>query len=153
MLSFGESMQFSKSISSEEGKHLGLVDDVVPQGELVMRARKWALDIAESRKPRVISLQRLDKLEPLGDARRILKVARAQAIKTSPNLPSLIFCLDAIEAGVVSGGYAGSLKVDYSVPTIHSSYPAWYLHHSINMVLNRRNNALMKQLCLQLGRR
>lgn len=105
-----EMMLLSKSVSSEEGKELGLVDAVVPSGELLATARKWALDIAESCKTRVISLQKLDKIEPLGEARKILKMARAQAMKTAPNVPHLLFCLDAIEEGVVSGGYAGSLK-------------------------------------------
>lgn len=105
-----EMMLLSKSVSSEEGKELGLVDAVVPSGELLATARKWALDIAESGKTRVISLQKLDKIEPLGEARKILKMARAQAMKTAPNVPHLLFCLDAIEEGVVSGGYAGSLK-------------------------------------------
>lgn len=105
-----EMMLLSKSVSSEEGKELGLVDAVVPSGELLATARKWALDIAEGCKTRVISLQKLDKIEPLGEARKILKMARAQAMKTAPNVPHLLFCLDAIEEGVVSGGYAGSLK-------------------------------------------
>lgn len=98
-------------MSSEEGKALGLVDAVVPSGELLATARKWALDIAEHRKPRVISLHKIDKLEPLGEARKILNSARARALKTTPNVPHPLLCLDAIEEGVVSGGYAGSLKV------------------------------------------
>lgn len=87
------------------------MDAVVPSGELLAEARKWALDIAEGRKSRIISLQKLDKIEPLGEARKILHFARAQALKNTPNVPHPLLCLDAIEEGVVSGGYAGSLKV------------------------------------------
>nr|VDC83706.1 unnamed protein product [Brassica rapa] len=41
----------SKSISSEEGHKLGLIDALVPPGELLSTSRKWALDIALGRKP------------------------------------------------------------------------------------------------------
>ncbi|KAI5071432.1 hypothetical protein GOP47_0013683 [Adiantum capillus-veneris] len=112
-----EMMLSSKPVTSEEGKALGLVDAVVSSEQLVATARKWALDIAEGRKPRIISLQKLDKLEPLGEARRILQVARTQAKQRSPNIPHPIWCLDAIEEGVVSGGYAGSLKEEQCFKT------------------------------------
>ncbi|WZZ09823.1 hypothetical protein YC2023_095744 [Brassica napus] len=36
----------SKSISSEEGQKLGLIDALVPPGDLLTTSRKWALDIA-----------------------------------------------------------------------------------------------------------
>ncbi|KAG5389964.1 hypothetical protein IGI04_031505 [Brassica rapa subsp. trilocularis] len=36
----------SKSISSEEGRKLGLIDELVPPGDLLTTSRKWALDIA-----------------------------------------------------------------------------------------------------------
>lgn len=96
---------------SEEGNKLGLIDAVVSPGELMTTARMWALDIAERRRPWTISLKRTDKLESLREAREILKVARAQAKKTAPNLPHPQLCLDVIEEGVVAGGLAGVLKV------------------------------------------
>ncbi|CAH8322426.1 unnamed protein product [Eruca vesicaria subsp. sativa] len=37
----------SKSITSEEGQKLGLVDALVPSGGLLSTSRKWALDIAD----------------------------------------------------------------------------------------------------------
>eukprot|EP00250_Pteridium_aquilinum_P014650 c22116_g1_i1 orf=333-2501(+) len=113
-----EMMLLSKSVSSEEGNILGLVDAVVPSEQLLATARKWALDIAECRKPRIVSLQKLDKIESLGEARKILHLARAQALKTSPNVPHPFLCLDAIEEGVVSGGYAGSLKEEQCFHTL-----------------------------------
>jgi hypothetical protein len=123
---------------------------VVPAGELLIRARQWALDIVESHKPRLITLQRLDKLESFGEARKILQVARAQSIKKSPNLPQLLYCLDAIEAGVVSGGYAGSLKVEYSNTILNFDLIGRV--KTTDMDLNRKSNVSMMRLCLQLGK-
>ncbi|GLJ12630.1 hypothetical protein SUGI_0194880 [Cryptomeria japonica] len=105
-----EMMLLSKSISSDEGNKLGLIDAIVSPGELITRARTWALEIAEGRKPWIKSLERTDKLESLGEARGILRLARAQAKRTSPNLPHPQLCLDVIEEGIVSGGFAGVLK-------------------------------------------
>ena len=43
--------QLSKSIMSEEGNKLGLIDAVVSPGELLTTTRMWALDIAARRRP------------------------------------------------------------------------------------------------------
>lgn len=83
--------------------------------DLLPTARQWALDIASGKKPRLSSLQRTDKLESLGDAREIIKFARAQVKRTAPNLTHPLLCLDAVEEGVVAGGYAGALKVIFFV--------------------------------------
>lgn len=104
-------LQLSKPIASEEGKELGLVDEIVAPEDLLTIARRWALDIALGKRPRLSSLQRTDKLESLGDAREIIKFARAQVKKTAPNLTHPLLCLDAVEEGVVAGGYRGALKV------------------------------------------
>lgn len=105
-----EMMLTSKPISSEEAKELGLVDAVVPAEELISAARKWALDIANFRRPWIISLHKTDKLEALGEAREILKFAREQTAKRAPNLSHPLVCLDAVEEGIVSGGLAGIHK-------------------------------------------
>eukprot|EP00850_Spirogloea_muscicola_P011161 SM000068S20593 [mRNA] locus=s68:396121:402013:+ [translate_table: standard] len=105
-----EMMLLSKPIKAEEGLKLGLVDAIVPPLELLRAAKKWAVDIAEHRRPWVQSLYRTDKLETLGEARNILKFARAQAQSTAPGLQHPLKCLEAVEAGVLSGGYAGNLK-------------------------------------------
>uniref|UniRef100_A0A0D6R3F0 Uncharacterized protein n=1 Tax=Araucaria cunninghamii TaxID=56994 RepID=A0A0D6R3F0_ARACU len=105
-----EMMLLSKPITSEEGKKLGLIDALVSPEELMTTARMWALGIVEGRKPWIKSLERTDKLESLGEAREILKFARAQAKKTAPNLPHPQLCLDVIEEGIVSGGFAGVLR-------------------------------------------
>ncbi|KAL5541883.1 hypothetical protein UlMin_009593 [Ulmus minor] len=100
----------SKPVKGQEALGLGLVDAVVSPSELVSTARRWALDILERRKPWVASLHKTDKLEPLGEAREILNFARAQTRKRAPNLQHPLRCIDAIEAGVVSGGRAGLWK-------------------------------------------
>ena len=90
---------------------MGLVDAVVSPDQLVNTARQWALDILDRRRPWVCSLYKTDKIEPLGEAREILKFARAQARKRAPNLTHPLVCIDVIEAGIVSGPRAGLWKV------------------------------------------
>lgn len=105
-----EMMLLSKSITSEEGWKLGLIDAVVTSEELLKVSRLWALDIAARRKPWIRSLHRTDKLGSLSEAREVLKLARLQAKKTAPNMPQHQACLDVIEEGIVHGGYSGVLK-------------------------------------------
>ncbi|KAI3938772.1 hypothetical protein MKW98_011924 [Papaver atlanticum] len=105
-----EMMLTSKAIMSEEGKKLGLIDAVVSKEELLKVARRWALDIAERRKPWISSLQRTDKLGSLAEARQVIQAAREQSRRTAPNMPQHQACLDAVEEGVLFGGYSGILK-------------------------------------------
>lgn len=105
-----EMMLSSKLITSEEGKQLGLVDALASSEDLLRVSRLWALDIAEKRRPWVRSLQRTEKIGSLSEAREILKAKRQQVKKTVPHLPQHQGCLDAIEEGVVHGGYNGLLK-------------------------------------------
>ncbi|XP_010524718.1 PREDICTED: peroxisomal fatty acid beta-oxidation multifunctional protein MFP2 [Tarenaya hassleriana] len=100
----------SKPVKAEEGYSLGLVDAVVPNAEILNTARHWALDIVERRKKWVSSIYKTDKLPPLGEAREILKFAKGQARKQAPNLKHPLMCLDAVEAGIVSGPRAGLEK-------------------------------------------
>jgi enoyl-CoA hydratase/3-hydroxyacyl-CoA dehydrogenase len=90
---------------------LGLVDAVVPATELLSVARQWALEIAHFQKPRIASLHRTDRLEPLSEAREILKFAREQTKQRAPNLRHPLVCLDVVEEGIVSGGFVGLIKV------------------------------------------
>ncbi|XP_041012143.1 glyoxysomal fatty acid beta-oxidation multifunctional protein MFP-a [Juglans microcarpa x Juglans regia] len=105
-----EMMLMSKPVKGEEAHMLGLVDAVVSRDELINIARQWALDIFHRRRPWVASLYKTDKIEPLGEAREILKFARAQALKQAPNLKHPLVCIDAIEEGIVSGPRAGLWK-------------------------------------------
>ncbi|CAN6926709.1 unnamed protein product [Brassica oleracea] len=100
----------SKPVKAEEGHSLGLVDAVVPPAELLNAARRWALEIAERRKPWVCSVLKTDKLPPLGEAREILKFAREQTRKQAPNLKHPLMCLEAVEVGIVYGPRAGLEK-------------------------------------------
>ncbi|KAL0900730.1 hypothetical protein Bca101_084691 [Brassica carinata] len=97
----------SKPVKAEQGHSLGLVDAVVPPADLLNAARRWALDIAERRKPWVSSVLKTDKLPPLGEAREILKFAKDQTRKQAPNLKHPLMCLEAVELGIVSGSRAG----------------------------------------------
>ncbi|XP_008800762.2 peroxisomal fatty acid beta-oxidation multifunctional protein-like [Phoenix dactylifera] len=105
-----EMMLLSKSIRAKEGKEYGLIDAIVPPEELIKISRLWALEIAERCKPWINSLCRTDRLGSLAEAHEILKVARQQAKRIAPNMPQHQVCLDAIQEGVVFGGYAGVLK-------------------------------------------
>lgn len=104
-------MQTSKPISSEEGKKLGLIDDIVSPEELLKVSRQWALDIGERHKPWIRSLHRTDKLGSLSEARKVLETARQHVKKTAPHLPQHQACIDVIEHGIVHGGYSGVLRV------------------------------------------
>ncbi|KAG8367388.1 hypothetical protein BUALT_Bualt16G0066800 [Buddleja alternifolia] len=105
-----EIMLLSKSITSDDGKKLGLVDAVVPSEELLKVSRQWALDIAGRRKPWVRSLHRIDKLGSLSEVQDIIKTARLRAKQTAKNMPQHQTCLDVIEEGIIRGGYNGVLK-------------------------------------------
>ncbi|CAM8938114.1 unnamed protein product [Rhodiola kirilowii] len=101
-----EMMLTSKSISSEEGKNLGLIDEIALAEELIRTSRLWALNIAEMRKPWLRSLQRTDKIGSLSEAQEIFKKAR----KNAPKMPQHHGCLDVIEEGIVNGGSSGVLR-------------------------------------------
>lgn len=103
--------QLSKPIKGGEAHQLGLVDALVSPNDLVNTARQWALDIYECRRPWIKSLYKTDKLEPLGEAREILKFARAQAQKQAANLHHPLVCIDVVEEGIVAGPRAGLWKV------------------------------------------
>ncbi|KAG0495827.1 hypothetical protein HPP92_000518 [Vanilla planifolia] len=103
-------MLLSKFIRAKEGKTYGLVDALASPEELLKVARHWALEIAERRKPWISSLQRSDKLGSLSEAQQVLHATRQQAKRTTPHMPQSQVCLDAIEEGIVFGGYAGVIK-------------------------------------------
>ncbi|KAI3839340.1 hypothetical protein MKW92_041913, partial [Papaver armeniacum] len=105
-----EMMLTSKFIMSEEGNKLGLIDAIVSKEELLTVARRWALDIAERRKPWISSLQKTNKLGSLAESHKVIQAAREQAKRTAPNMRQHQACLDAVEEGIVFGGYSGVLK-------------------------------------------
>ncbi|TVU20971.1 hypothetical protein EJB05_30578 [Eragrostis curvula] len=105
-----EMMLLSKPIKGGKAHQLGLVDALVSPNDLVTVARQWALDIYELKRPWIKSLYKTDKLEPLGEAKEILKFARAQAQKQAANLHHPLVCIDVIEEGIVAGPRAGLWK-------------------------------------------
>ncbi|KAL7093597.1 hypothetical protein ACP275_11G049200 [Erythranthe tilingii] len=105
-----EIILFSRPVTSEEGKKLGLVDAVVPSGELLKVSRQWALDIADRRKPWIRSLHSIDKLGSLPEMHAIINSARQQVKQVAKNMPQHQACLDVIEEGIIHGGYHGLLK-------------------------------------------
>ncbi|KAL0926280.1 hypothetical protein M5K25_002497 [Dendrobium thyrsiflorum] len=105
-----EMMMLSKPIKAKEGYGNGLVDTIAPPEELLTVARRWALEIAEGRKAWRKTLDRTDRLSALYETRQKLYAFRKDAERT-PNMPQNQLCLDAIEEGIVHGGYAGVLKV------------------------------------------
>ncbi|XP_047311340.1 glyoxysomal fatty acid beta-oxidation multifunctional protein MFP-a-like [Impatiens glandulifera] len=105
-----EMMLTSKPVKGTDAHSLGLVDAIVSPEELVSVARQWALDIVDRKKPWLASLNRTDKIEPLGEAKEILKFARAQSRRQAPNLEHPIACIDVIEHGIVAGPRAGLWK-------------------------------------------
>ncbi|EMS65926.1 Glyoxysomal fatty acid beta-oxidation multifunctional protein MFP-a [Triticum urartu] len=105
-----EMMMLSKPIKAEEAHELGLVDAVVSPNDLLNNARRWALDIYESKRPWARALYKTDKLESPDLAREILNSARVQSRKRAANLQYPFVCIDAVEEGIVSGPQAGLRK-------------------------------------------
>ncbi|KAH6755025.1 Enoyl-CoA hydratase/isomerase family [Perilla frutescens var. hirtella] len=105
-----EMLLLSRSITSEDGRKLGLVDAVVPSEELLQVSRQWAVDISETRKPWIRSLHRTDKLCSLDEVHDVLENARKHFEQTGKNMPQYQACLDVIEEGIIHGGYHGVLK-------------------------------------------
>mmetsp|Transcript_29048 Transcript_29048/g.78230 ORF Transcript_29048/g.78230 Transcript_29048/m.78230 type:complete len:724 (+) Transcript_29048:54-2225(+) len=105
-----EMMLTSQPIKDTEAKERGLIDQVVSKEELLQAAKKMALEVAEAKRPRVLSLYRTDKLEPFGEANMVFEFARAQAAKRARGLSHVLLCLEAIEHGVANGGNAGLKK-------------------------------------------
>jgi len=105
-----EMMLTSAPIKDGAARKLGLVDDVVPQAQLLEAARRMALDIAEGRKPRMLSLYRTDKLETFGEAATVFEMAKSETAKRARGLAHPLLCIEAIEYGVAHGGEAGLKK-------------------------------------------
>lgn len=102
-----EMMLTSKPIKAEKAVKLGLVDYVVPREQLMQKARGLAMDIADKRAPRLLTLQRSDKLEPFDEALATLQFAREQTARRAPGLQHPLLCIDAIQAGIENGGLKG----------------------------------------------
>lgn len=74
-------MLTSQPISAEKGVQAGLIDAVVPPGELLSRARAIACDIANLRIARKVTIDYTAQLESLAEAEAIFKFCREEATK------------------------------------------------------------------------
>lgn len=103
-----EMMLTSKPVGAEQALSLGLADELADSPEnLLPAARALALAIARGAKPRMLSLRRADRLPAFGEAAATVDFARAETAKRAPHLRHPQFCLDAVLAGIASGGDAG----------------------------------------------
>ena len=101
----------SKLVNGDNAHSLGLVDALSSADELINTACHWAKDILECGRPWAVSLHRTDRLEPLAEARMILKHARIKAKKQAPNLKHPLVCIDVIEEGLMNDPRAALWKV------------------------------------------
>jgi enoyl-CoA hydratase/3-hydroxyacyl-CoA dehydrogenase len=74
-------MLTSQPVGGNEALKLGLVDALVPQDQLLSKARELALDIGKGRAFRKVTIDYTGKLEPLGEAEAIFAFAREEATK------------------------------------------------------------------------
>jgi len=100
-----EMMLTSEQITAQEAQRLGLVDEVT--GDVIERAILVARGLVSATNPRPRSSERRDKLEAVEVARKIVEVARKEALKKSSNVPYPFACLDAIIGGVEQGAVKG----------------------------------------------
>ena len=85
-------MLTSAPISAKDAQKAGLFDAVVPAAELLPTARALALDMAEGRSFRKVTIDYTAKLESLAEAEAIFEFARAEAIKKAGAAPVLLSC-------------------------------------------------------------
>mmetsp|Transcript_37001 Transcript_37001/g.104454 ORF Transcript_37001/g.104454 Transcript_37001/m.104454 type:complete len:726 (-) Transcript_37001:225-2402(-) len=105
-----EMMLTSKPVKGAQAKQLGLVDAVCTDETVLPVARQMALAIAAGKKPRNNSFVRTDRLESAVEAKQVIAFSRSQSRKKSPHLQHPLFCLDAVEAGILQGAATGLQK-------------------------------------------
>lgn len=74
-------MLTSSPVKAEVALGAGLLDAVVSPPQLLSKAKSMALDIANLKAPRRITINDNSKIEGLGDAAPILAFAREEAVK------------------------------------------------------------------------
>ncbi|KAI8110882.1 hypothetical protein M9434_004456 [Picochlorum sp. BPE23] len=105
-----EMMLTSVPIRVPAAKDAGLVDVVAEPRDLMRAAKQLALDIAEGRHARVMSLFRTDRVGTYEEAMAVLDFARAQSAKKARGLQHPLLCIDAIQYGIEHGGLEGLKK-------------------------------------------
>ncbi|GER34699.1 fatty acid oxidation complex subunit alpha [Striga asiatica] len=124
-----EMILMSKRVDGKEARNMSLVDALAPADELLGVACQWALDMFECRKPWVISLYRTDKLEPMREARAILKSFRMQVQKDNPNVVHPLVCIDVIEQGIICGPHNALWKEAEALEELRQSSTCRSLIH------------------------
>eukprot|EP00889_Picochlorum_renovo_P007934 jgi/Picre1/34964/NNA_002430.t1 len=94
------------SVAAIQGLALGVAE---PR-DLMRAAKQLALDIAEGRHARVMSLFRTDRVGTYEEAMAVLDFARAQSAKKARGLQHPLLCIDAIQYGIEHGGLEGLKK-------------------------------------------
>lgn len=74
-------MLTSSPVKANVALGAGLVDAVVPAPQLLSKAKMMALDMANFKAPRKITINDTTKIEGLGEAQPIIEFARAEAVK------------------------------------------------------------------------
>ena len=105
-----EMMLTSKPLKTPQAKNAGLVDMVASSDELLVTAKRLALDIAMGKAPRMRSLFRTDRLDAYGEAMATIDFARQQTQRRARGLQHPLLCLDAVQYGIEHGGLAGLKK-------------------------------------------
>lgn len=100
-------MLTSRQVKGKEAHSLGIVDDCVPKEKLLSRACEIALEIAEQKRERRVSLFLNDKLEPLDEIKKIFAGYANIGQKTPPDVPHSQACLNSIYYGVTENGVLG----------------------------------------------
>lgn len=108
-----EMMITSKMISAPESKQLGLIDEIVPRPELLIKtAISHALKIAHNEIPRVITLEKKDKIMPVSTSIQLCKYFSEMSKKKVPFMQHHQYCIEAVQHGIENGGKSGLLKVN-----------------------------------------
>lgn len=112
----------SAPTTAEKGLKMGLVDAVATSDRLLPDAVALARAMAAGTAPRLATLYRTDRLEPVGEALGVLDFAAAETAKRAPNLTHPLLTIDAIRVGVMRGGREG-LKAEGSAFAAAAALP------------------------------
>lgn len=109
-------MLSGQPISADDALAIGLVDEVVPEQELLAKAKRLALDIASGKVPRRRTLQLNSHMQTSGEvfARAVAALAQAKEDLQRRRLTGqghYVLLLEAAAAGLAHGPAVGLQKV------------------------------------------
>lgn len=120
-----EMMLTSKPLSASEAKQNGLVDEIATREELSATGHRLALELADGLRPRMYTLERTDRLEPLSEALQVFDFAHMQTSKQAPALQHPHFCIDVVRYGIEHGGQEGLSQVGDCDSYVHRFIPGY----------------------------